>query len=455
MALALCLTAAAGWAFGRLWSQLPHVRLEHVDWQAVQHLQQSYRGHAREGLILTAVSRRVTAAIINPRRLPDALENARAALPYLRDTQLGRLQLAALVMRRLEHEGMPPDKWWPLLAPFVEGLERASFAHSLNDLIDAEVDTYAAVGLPHGIARRLAHETLANTHGPFLQYFTGRMDMVADAERAAGRDEQAKACRRLVLRLLRQWTHDSAPYGPRLLAAELLAEELERWPEWPKTDATKLAADLRQWRALCRKELESRPPASSILGGFGEPEASPGTERAALRGLARALSLQAATAAAAATTLLLPLWRRLRRRYAQRGKARITAGVALGMALAGAGEIWPTLAGSAVETDLHRLAAEQLGPPWHPFITAVTVVVLVATISSVRRPASGGRRLTCGAELVVWCVLAAAALLGTMRAGLYLSTYADCTSPALPRVYSVDPPFDEANLFLDLQSWSP
>jgi hypothetical protein len=394
-----------------VWVNLPLPRLERLDANAVvqafRAARSAWTGDVRSGALLAIISSHFTTALREPARLSELFEDARAGYARIAGTQLGRLQLAALGMLRLERENVPPANWWATLEPYFTGLDNASFGHFLPELLSANAAVYEQVGLAAGSARRSAQNTVGYPHGPFVEYFAEQMERVARARHDAGDPTTAATCRRLVRRLLRQWVLDPAPPAVRLLAAELLLGQLEAEPTTTAPTSTAgVVAGLRQWRAAYRDAAAQRPTPLPLLSNAYTPVPDqPAYDRlrdavAVLLWVAPAFLVTALSAALAAT-----IW--LRHPAAARGA--LLGGLFGALVLVAAGLAYFQMNPTPFQDDLQRLGAPDAGWPRYPFVSAATAVFLLAV--AVVGPRHGGRRW---AALAAWATTMSAVLALTL-----------------------------------------
>ncbi|MFH1747540.1 MAG: hypothetical protein ABIG44_10900 [Planctomycetota bacterium] len=374
-----------------VWLHLPGVHISRIDYRMVQQALRSSQGRmsaqAREGQTVANVGSLFTAV----QRAPEVYEAQRGVLQNmvgsLGHTQLGRLQLAAFLLRDLEQRDRPPAEWWPVIAPVLEGLEQVSFAHFLPELIEYRADVMAnePINLGPGAACVYAQTTLGHPHGPWLQFLAARLDQLA-AERRDLPDGSAELCQLVNWRLLRQWVLEPGPASQRLMAAELLAESLNKWAATGQpVTALDLAQELRTWRAnyhvgaMLSKHLSGGTvPLISLSVG---PKTSPDDYRRLVNSVAALVWFSAAALTAALLTLLGLPWC-LKAVLTTPGKNigtlinLITAVIAL-IAIYPAGL---NLIGFDQAIDLRRMASSELGWPRLPLIAAgVTLIIVVGS----------------------------------------------------------------------------
>ncbi len=289
---AALLTIAALAALLKLWQALPFAEVQTRGPAALATLQKA-GGDAplavQEGLLLAKLANQFTAGRHHPEVVSTWRDETARQLATLRRSQLGRLQQAAMRMLELEQAQRPMDLWWFMLKPFLGGLERASFDHFQAEVLAYTAATLETAGLSPGTAAQLAYGRQRFPHGPFLEYFVRRLEAAGD--QAARQDPSGpESCRLIVQGLLRQWILAPGPAELRVLAARLLAEDLERRGRGPATASatqadqgvpaqsavpSNLAADLRAWVARYRASVQARPAPVSLLWLETEPLLAP------------------------------------------------------------------------------------------------------------------------------------------------------------------------------------
>ncbi len=446
---AAALTGVAATMFVRTWHRLPAESLARVDWHAVNQTRAVLNGKARTGFVLVVLSDHFTRGLHDPDGLPAAIEDARAGIGELRETQVGRLQLAALTMLRLEGEGAASSAWWLSLQTYLDGLEHASFEHCLPELLEVDAQSCARFGLGPGTARRAALLSLGHAHGPFLQYLVERLHAVARELRESGDETAAGQYERIVRLLLRTWVVEPGPAGLRLLAADLLAKGLDG-----DGRAAAIAEKCRAWRAAYDAEAAALPRVPALLRVGEEP-----TGVSAVR-LTRALATAGWAAAAVAGAGLVALASAVFGLRRRRGAGRSWPGVGMGAIAAVvivAGGIG-LIAGAKdfVWDDFHRVEARDLGVPRLPLLGAAAglVVTLVAGVLVAWR---GGERRARVARCtaVTWLALGAVAVAVMAAAERLRSRYEDALTA--PAAESVGPAADanERALLDALRGWNP
>lgn len=361
-----------------LWLRLPGVRWRHATAEAytaaLRAAEARMSPQARQGLIAANVSNLFTAVYMRPEPAGAYRPTLERMLGQLRDTQLGRLQLAAFLMLEMERAGTPVEQWWPTLQPLLPGHEQASPSHFLGELIDHRTGLFRSLGFGPASAWASADRAVGHPHGPLLQFLVSRLERLATAREAAA-DGSAESCRRLVRRLLRQWTLDAAPAGLRLLAADLLAHALDG--PAADADARELAAQLRAWREAYRVAAAPRPVPLPLVGLREAPEPRPAVYERLLADLFRVMWAAALTLAAAVVALaaVAVSWRTMWR--TSPGRTAWLASPLIALALVVAGGAWLLGDGRLGQDDLRRLGYPDLGWPHAPLAAAGLVVIVV------------------------------------------------------------------------------
>lgn len=445
LAAAIALSFFAGAQTWRLWRRLPGVQVRHIEPAAYQAAFERTRSRmspeGTEGLVAVNLSTLFTAALRQPGVYAANRTTVEHMTARLRRTQLGRLQLAAFVMLELERAGRPVETWWPQLEPVLAGLQTADFPHFLPEVLAAQAAAFESLGLEPGAARVEARRVLGQPHGPFLEFFCDRLRRVAVARRAAG-DDSARQCEELVRRLLRSWTLAPAPAGLRLLAADLLARDIEssRMAETPTADEAALADELRRWRdgyrtaaKLAFARTGTNVPLVSLHLG---PEPAPGLYKNLVQSLATTLWAAAAGLAAAGATVvcLVGSLRTPRAGPTNRSKYLLTCAstvAAVTAVLTAVAIWWPELA----ITDLRCLGEEGLGWPRLPVGAALLTLALLA-LTALPRPVTNTPLRSRLAHVVcvaarVWLLWAVVVLGLTTWSGRLLSRHQEATRAAL------------------------
>ncbi len=459
--LALVLTAVGVQWLRGVWQQLPGNAAARINWDAVKRARQSISGDGREGRILLILSDHVTQALHEPERIPLLLDDARQGMAMLRRSDLGRLHVATLVILQLQDEGAAPKLWWPAVQRYLGGLDNASFDHYMPAYVAAESALYERYGVAAGSAQALVLAGSAGAHGPFLQVFTQQMATVRVALRDAGEVETAAMCRRLVRRLLRAFLLESAPAGLRLIAADLLATEIEAHTEEATAVEHEIAAKCRAWRAAYHGSAAGMSVAPMPVRVTDVPMP---TETGGALGTRLLLATWLAAAAAAVALFTIATAGVWLLRPEVSGD-RIRPGLAVAMVSAalilGVGWLLLGIAPGWGHSEILRInewgsdrpQARPLGTPWWPIVAAVVGlgVLLVGRIAV--------QKVTAWRLLVppAWLWLALAVLLlavtwSTERAreahDEFLARPLDAHTEAV-----ADP--DHAGLLADLRAWKP
>ena len=444
LACALVLTLIAG---GQLWAvayDLPQVKLRRMDWKGVQAARGTATGRARDGWALLFNSEAFVDALHDPKRVAECQKRVRLGAEMARHSSLSRVQLATLQMLVLERDGVPGAQWWPRLEPYLSGLESADLSHGLPEYIANESAIYVRYGLDAVNADRFAQHRTVGVHGPFLQYFVRGTRHMANAE-------GTRVCRSV----LRQFVLDPAPSGLRLLAAELLAEELEAAGQQPE-----LAQKLREWRETYRRRATAMAPIPPLLDLGDPPPPDDAGSRLAHRLATSVWVVTGLIAMGVAALLLAVPWLRAYSAFQSRKKAWIGGGIATLLIVVFG---WSTVSWlpSAVWADFRRFnigETNDTGPPLLPFVAATTALLLTGFAASIdRRRASDGTWLPRTGDMAVrvWLLLGIAAL--PHISILKWEHVAYKSRPVLPLAEQVrtiaDPNAD--GLLDDLQVWEP
>ena len=456
--LLTCLLAAAvltGVAAAMLvttWHRLPAESLARLDWHAVGQTRAGLSGKARAGFVLVVLSEHLTRGLHNPDGLPAAIEDARAGIAELRETQVGRLQLAALTMLRLQREGVPSGAWWPSLRTYLDGLEHAPFDHCLPELLEADAQTCERLGLGPGSARRAALLSLGHAHGPFLQLFVEHTRGVADELRRAGDEVAATQCDHVVRRLLRTWVLEPGPAGLRLLAADLLANALAG-----DGSAAGMADKCRGWRAAYRTAAASLPKAPALLRVGEEPT---GVSAAPLTWtLAWAAWTAAAVAGAGVVALTAAVFGLGRGHDAARWRGCVAGALLAVVAISAGGIGLIAGAGGLVWDDFQRADARDLGVPRLPIFGATAGFVLAAAVGGfvARRGGSATERLAGVARCtaITWLVLSGVALATTVAADRLRGSYESAMASPVAESLGGAADANERALLDALRGWNP
>lgn len=193
-----------------------------------------------------------------------ALERDIASTPEGAQSQLRRVQLLAARFLALEQRGQVLNSAWAELKPLLDdALAAKSFSHLQPVLISSWANAFQSAGIREGTARALASDWALHPHGAVAEYVAPRLQELGAAREAAGDSEGAAACRKLLLRWLRDWLQDAASIGERLIAADLLSSGTA--PD--RVVNPEMAAALRGWR----KEYHAQAGAiASLPLGVGQ-----------------------------------------------------------------------------------------------------------------------------------------------------------------------------------------
>jgi hypothetical protein len=391
---ALLLSVPAGWNAVQLWRRLPVQRVSRLQQQEIQaafdRVNRALGSEAREALALRRASDTLTGAftgMVEPEQLQSTVGTAVSALSKSR---VGSLQQAAARMWLLERAGEPVENWWPSLRVSFEGMARANLAHYQQALVQHWAGAYEAVGIGPGTAYGLAEDLVGHPHGPFLQFFVERLRRVIHEREAAGDLSAAAACRKLLYRLLKQWAIEPGPAGLRLLAADLLADELE-------TDAgaatapemQRIAQDLRAWRSAYRQAARRRPIAT--LAPHHQPAIAPAAYERLVARVALTTWLGSAALAVGVTALALAwTWLGAGRPVIHGRRVMLYAAIVV-LVVVGAALAWIQLWPDSVREDL-RADFSSVRYWWrHPFVAAGLTLTLVFVAGLLQRAPSGGK----------------------------------------------------------------
>jgi len=395
-----------------LWHRLPGTCRAQLDGPTLRAAfaaaRPNYPPQAREALLLWLNSERLIESFRHPKQTTELLAAARATLPALPHTHVGRLQVAALTMREAELQGVPSRAWWPRVQQFLTGLDTGTFPHFLPDLLTAEAGVYQQLGLPDACAFGTARELLDAVHGPFLQYLTDRLEQLAAALEASDA-EAASICCRTLQRLLRQWIEAVGPPSLRLLAADLLARSIETTgPRTPLSLA--VAAECRAWRAEYRTHAARQPPAPAWLRFSEDPAAF---ARAPQNALILVAWLTCAGLGGAVLTLVAaPAW--------LRPLAPVPTAVAfrtgiVALLLCGVGFGVAAFSHELTDRDFRRLEQPELGLPRLPMLAGASAFAAAALLALPNLVRTHSWRIgcetlgRCAAWLALWLGLQAAA----------------------------------------------
>ncbi len=400
---ALLLSVAAA-AFGlRFVSEIPEVRAVMVA-ERGQTTSLAPSVDARAALLLAEASDAVGRAVEDPNQMPTAWNAVRsAAQQNASGTFLPRLHQVMLAAVQARRTTVSDEAVWRQLGPVLSGMDAQNLSHDLPDALVFARRYNAAQG--HGLAgaAMLGDVQYAHRHQAFLQHAVGELRwLTALAPDAEARDSVRRVCSSL----LKQWVLLDGPLGLRLLAADLLADELEA----DATAPTTVVEALRTWRAAVRGELATRP--TETFGITRQPTLVVSEDRALVRSTAAqlaALGVNAAIALAANVALIIG-WRE-KQSTATTTHLRLPG--ALLIVLVVLAPLFAAYAAADVAAaDVRRLYATGDAPP----VTAVAaaVGVLVATCATIWlvKPRRVAAALLCG----VWVGSATVWLIATLVA---------------------------------------
>jgi hypothetical protein len=471
--LGILLSAVGAWGSFATWARMPAVRMMGPTREAVSAaLSAALRSGSPQ--VIAAYRMRLVAdrfpGAIRDRTAVSQLANetarASAGTPGV-NSQLPRLQQAATRMLELERDAVAVDDWWPLLEPYLSGLEHASLAHHLGDLVAAWDAAYRSLGAPHAAARRAAEHAIGHPHGPFLQYLCARLTTVTQNREAAGDAGAALTCRRLKYRLLQEWTLAPGPIGLRLLAADLLARELAT-PRQTAADPllAAMAADLWGWRIAYTSAAAGRPSTAAPLALGSGVEPAPADAAGALAWLWWSLWLAGAatSAGALALVLVIPAFIASRRTPPPTARDSASNGVvwralAAAVLVIAAAALWFRLSGLSAADDLRRLWEASLGWPratlWALPIAAAGV--LLAIVTRAGAVARSGRRLehAARAACAVWVMLVAAYLGVLFVVDRARAAYERATTAAMDDTFTAIAGVDASERLIRLRAWKP
>jgi hypothetical protein len=206
------------------------------------------------------------------RRAEDAAPTLNPRSPGTNVSQLDRLYQVAL---RLEGaDTFPQPSRDRAIARDVAALHDADWRHYLDAFGEASVEALGPLGLDEGTAYNWSVQQLAARHYTALQITHQRLFALEQRLRTNEDADLADAVRRTRHRALHSLIHENGPVGLRLLAIDLLADELEQIaaaaaePEaaaaTPSTPLTAVEADLlpalRATQTHWRQELQARHP---------------------------------------------------------------------------------------------------------------------------------------------------------------------------------------------------
>jgi hypothetical protein len=447
------LSLVAGLQVRAFWLRLPGVYVHRTApaamRQVLEQAQRSMPPAAREGLAAARISELFTKAWRDPVELTDSRSEARQWVGTLRQTQLGRVQLAAFALLEAERAGTPAEDRWPAIEPLLKGLDQATLAHSLDAAITHYTAALRAPPLAYdpATARAYADLLVRQPHGPLLQYLMAALDEVA-AARVDADDGSVEACHAVQRRLLREWVLETGPAGLRLLAADRLAARLG-------PDEADLAELLQTWRRAYREVAEVRPVPLPLLSLRQEPDSDP-AGHARLAGAVYWLAwLAGAACGVAAVTVIgmaLGLTGVLRR---SPGRRYIVAAPLTVVAVAVIGLLLAVLAPTWCHEDLRRLGDSQAGAARLPIFAIVTAVATV--VAAGVGLAAGGDHTpryarTALLGLMSWLLLAGVLLAGVGLAAGALKAY---TATENGGTYAALAGSGAEQLLAELRTWHP
>ncbi len=443
----------AGVQLRAFWLRLPGVYVHRTApvamRQVLEQAQRSMPAAAREGLAAARISELFTAAWRDADSLTTGRAEARQWVATLRQTQLGRVQLAAFALLEAEQAGTPAEDRWPVIEPLLKGLDQATLAHSL----DAAMAHYAAalrappLAYDPATARAYADLLVRQPHGPLLQHLVAALDEVA-AARADADDGSAEACHAVQRRLLREWVLEAGPAGLRLLAADLLAARLE-------TTEAGLAERLRAWRRAYREVAEVRPVPLPLLSLRQEPDSDP-AGHARLAGAVYWLAWLAGAACGVAAVTVIGMALGLtgvlrnppRRTYALAAVLTVAVVAAAGWLLAALAPAW-------CHEDLRRLGDAQAGTARLPIVAIVAAAAALVAAGvglAIRGDHTPRYARTALLGLMSWLLLAGVLLAGVGLAAGALKAY---TAAEDGGTYAALAGAQAEQWLADLRAWHP
>ncbi|HPM22339.1 MAG TPA: hypothetical protein PLP66_00435 [Phycisphaerae bacterium] len=402
------------------WNQLPLRSLARIKPEALdgsfRAARAAFDAPTRSGDLLKIISVHINTARRAPERLAELFEDARAGAAMITQTYAVRLQLAALTMLQLEQLRVPIDQWWPTFGPYFADMQDASFSLFLPEQFAARTRLFTGLGLGPGTARRSAEIQFGEPHGPFLQYLVDRVQQLAATRQNMGDTAGADLCRRLLRRVLRQWTLDPGPPSLRLLAADLLIRHLvaETTPaSGPATTAPaappEVADALRAWRAAYRDSAAQRGAPLPLFGTTEGPELAPRAHDRLRDMLGAALWIAGGLAGSIVTALLTAwFWIRAARPGALTRRA-VLFGLVLGVVIVAGGLAWSRFALAPGSEDLRRLGTADGGWPYLPLLPALAALAL-PWLAALWPAARGVRLARVGAGAVISCAVLSVSL---------------------------------------------
>ena len=368
----------------------------------------------------------------------------------VRESQVGRLQQVAARLWLAEQADEPIENWWPATRTYLEGLEHANLSHHGRDLVTAWTTAYESLGFGPGTARNLAEREFAHPHGPFLQFIIPRLGQIAAERETAGDAPSAATARGVARRLLKTWVLEPGPPGLRLLAADLLSNEIEH------AEKT-LAANLRDWRAAYVER--TRPLPVAFLDVRRNPARAPEQHARLARRVVLVSWLKWSLIVAAALAILSSWWW-IREDNPASSRARrglvcaILAAIVLCCGLA-----WVHAYPESVRADLRADFSSMYYWPAHPFLAGGLTLGLVLAAGVLQLRAAGGQsRLVarCGAIAAGTGLLLSVLLWGGALAGERARHDYEHATRAAAEELAVTPGGAESERLLDdLRRWEP
>lgn len=422
----------------------------------------NYTAPARQGLLLVISGQEFNDALRNSDRLPALADELRNRLAALRDTDVGRLQFLAATLEQRRLAGQTPLEWWPAVQPLLAGLRGGRFRHFLNELLAAEAAVYQELGLRPAVALCTAQDNIGWPHGPYLQVLAARLTELAAALAADGQPEAAATCRTALREVLRQWVLEPGPPSVRLLAADLLARELESAaaddPAMADDAAASIIEKCRAWRTRYHARAAAAPEPPLVLRLGEDPPPAPFA--VPLRLLAWALWLAAAAATAGVVAILTYTrgWRRGVASVKRRGRRMLSLAPATVLLIGGG--IHAVLRDTRFDQDLRRL--DQAGGGWPTLVwlaVGATVMLLAAAaaLHARRKPPQPRRAWLAMARTAAttWLALALAALLSIIPVRNQMFYYEMmCARGLEAATAAIASPLDHT-LIAVLEAWRP
>ena len=306
--VAALLTLLAALRAGAFIHRQPAGQLDRIDPDRLVRVfgEQKSRASAEtnDAMSLILAAQQLTALASDPTR-PAALDDSTvAALRRPARSFTGRIFLSMPVLLAQRAAGRPLAETWPLVEPYLTGLDRVDLAHHLPAALQFWQRVYIACGLGPGTAARVTLLRDGLAHNGALPVIVTQLRALQQSLTDAGQTADAELVRRVRLRLLRQWTLDPAPAGLRLLAADLLAEDLALAADATGQPAPPLVLALTEWRRAYHAAADARPVSSFDLAR--QPTPCP-TEERRLVGAVHTLLLLAGILFAAAPIAILTL----------------------------------------------------------------------------------------------------------------------------------------------------